>query len=104
MYLFNYYYLSKFYLFSLPEWTKEIFIPGGDFEWIANRSFQVPTNTIELGRLKVGFLLREMLDRFDDKINSKLSPDRTLWIYSAHDTTVANVLNTLGLFEVTSSK
>lgn len=58
------------------------------------------TNTPELARLKAGFLIREILDRFNQKIESQLNPDRTLWIYSAHDTTVANVLNSLGLFEV----
>lgn len=33
------------------------------------------------------------------KIDGKLKPDRKAWIYSAHDTTVANVLKTLGLFD-----
>lgn len=77
-----------------------MFVSGSDLEWISNRSFQVSTNTPELARLKTGFLIREILDRFDQKISAKLSPDRSLWIYSAHDTTVANVLNSLGLFEV----
>lgn len=76
-----------------------MFGPGTDFEWVSNRAFQVLTNTPELARLKIGFLLREILDRLDQKIESKLSPDRSLWIYSAHDTTIANVLNSLGLFE-----
>lgn len=83
----------------MPEWTKKVY-PGGDMQWVANRSFQVVTNTPELARLKTGFLIREILDRFTQKIESTLSPDRSLWIYSGHDTTVANVLNTLGLFEV----
>lgn len=84
---------------SLPEWTKKIF-PGGDLQWIADRSFQLQTNTPEMARLKSGFLIREMLNRFNQKIKSQLDPDRNLWIYSAHDTTVANILNTLNLFEV----
>lgn len=69
---------------------------------MANRSFQIATNTPKLARLKTGFLIREILDRFKNKIESQLDPDRTLWIYSAHDTTVANVLNSLSLFEVTT--
>lgn len=77
-----------------------MFVPGGDLEFVANRSFQVSTNTPELARLKSGFLVREILDRFNAKIGSTLSPDRSIWIYSAHDTTVANILNTLNLFEV----
>lgn len=69
-------------------------------EWIAHRSFQLQTITPEMARLKSGFLIREILERFDQKIASKLDPDRGLWIYSAHDTTVANILNSLQLFEV----
>lgn len=75
-------------------------MPGGEFEWAANFSFVVPTITPELARLKAGFLVREMLDRFTQKIGSTLTPDRSVWIYSAHDTTIAGVLNALQLFEV----
>lgn len=67
---------------------------------ISARSFATNTYTPQLARLKLGPLLKEILDRFVSKTVSKLNPDRSLWIYSAHDTTVANLLNTLGLFEV----
>lgn len=77
-----------------------MFVPGGDLEWVANHSFKLATITPEMARLKSGFLIREILERFAAKIGSTLSPDRSVWIYSAHDTTVANVLNTLNLFEV----
>jgi len=30
---------------------------------------------------------------------NRLEPNRNYWIYSAHDTTVANMLNTLGVFK-----
>lgn len=46
----------------------------------------------------IGPLLKEMIQHFLDKRSGKLSPDRNVWIYSAHDTTVANFLNTLGLY------
>lgn len=85
---------------SLPEWTKKVFFPGGDMEKLARFWFAMPSNTRLLARLKAGFLIREILERFTMKKDSTLSPDRSLWIYSAHDSTVANVLNTLGLFEV----
>ncbi|XP_031634018.1 prostatic acid phosphatase-like [Contarinia nasturtii] len=97
-YLYNTLWIENLKNYTLPEWTKKIF-PGGDLQWVADRSFQVQTNTPELARLKSGFLLREMLDRFDQKIASKLNPDRGVWVYSAHDTTVANILNSLQLFE-----
>lgn len=84
----------------LPFWTDEVFYPGSEFETIAYLGFQMTTKTTEMARLSVGFLIRDILDRFSSKIASKLSPDRSLWIYSAHDSTIANVLNALGLFEV----
>lgn len=77
-----------------------MFFPRGDMEKIAQFCFAMPSNTKLLARLKAGFLIREILERFTLKKDATLSPDRSLWIYSAHDSTVANVLNTLGLFEV----
>lgn len=86
--------------FRLPEWSKKVLISGGELEWISHLSFQLPTNTTELARLKIGFLLREIFDRFEAKTKALLSPDRSIWIYSAHDTTIANILNAFGLFQV----
>jgi lysosomal acid phosphatase len=67
---------------------------------IAARAFTTNTHTPQLARLKTGPLLKEILTRSVNKTIGKLSPNRAMWIYSAHDTTVANVLNTLGLFEM----
>lgn len=58
------------------------------------------TGTAELARIKGGFLIKEMLERFSQKINSTLKPNRSLWLYSAHDLVIVNMLNTLGLYEV----
>lgn len=77
-----------------------MFIEGGDFEELAYQDFALQTNTTELARLSVGFLIRDILDRFSSKIKSTLLPNRSLWLYSAHDSTIANILNSLGLFEV----
>jgi lysosomal acid phosphatase len=33
------------------------------------------------------------------KVQGSLTPDRKLFVYSAHDTTVANILMTLGIFD-----
>ncbi|XP_031634102.1 prostatic acid phosphatase-like [Contarinia nasturtii] len=85
---------------ALPEWTKKVFIPGGDMEKLSNICYTTNTSTPELARLKAGFLFREILDRFDDKIESNLDPNRNLWLYSAHDSTIASFLNSIGLFEL----
>ena len=34
-----------------------------------------------------------------EKRNGTLSPDRNIWMYSGHDTTVAALLNAMGVFE-----
>lgn len=86
-------------MISLPDWTKKVY-PGGDMKWLAARSFATNTYTPKLARLKVGFLIKEMFQRFSNKSLSLSNPKQSVWIYSAHDTTVANLLNALGLFEV----
>lgn len=93
---------NNFFLFirSLPDWTHGVFGDGSDFAWCANRAFEIRTNIPELSRFSVGFLIRQMLEHFTEKIESNLEPDRSIWIYSAHDTTVADFLNSLDLFEV----
>lgn len=62
--------------------------------------FKLITGTNDLKKLYSGFLLKEILDRFDKKANLNLSPDRSMWLYSAHDVTIGSMLNTIGVFEV----
>lgn len=69
-------------------------------EYLAGYWFKLITGTNELKKLYSGFLLKEIMDRFDEKVNSILSPDRSMWLYSAHDVTIASMLNTIGVFEV----
>lgn len=74
--------------------------PGGDFEFISISWYGLFTQTTEMKRLRSGFLLKEILDRFTNKTLSTLSPDRNLWLYFAHDITLSNMLNSLGLYKV----
>lgn len=69
-------------------------------ERVAFCGFQTLTRTSKMARLSTGFLIREIFERCSQKIQSTLLPDRSLWIYSAHDTTIAGVLDSFGLFEV----
>lgn len=69
-------------------------------EMLSARSLATNTSTPELARLKAGFLFRQILEHFSQKIESTLKPDRSLWFYSAHDSTITSVLNSIGLFEV----
>ncbi|XP_031636521.1 uncharacterized protein LOC116349294 [Contarinia nasturtii] len=83
---------------TLPEWTQSVLIPGGPFEKLAESWLVITSATTELKRLKSGFLLREIMDRFKSKTLSTLSPDRSFWLYSAHDVTITGILNSLGVF------
>lgn len=87
-------------VFSLPDWAKSVMKPGGDFEYLAICYFKIFSVTREMQKLKSGFLLNEILDRFTSKAESTLSPDRSLHMYFAHDITITNMLSTLGLYEV----
>lgn len=75
-------------------------VPGSEFEYLAKQHFPTYTRTNEMKKLRSGFQLKEILDRSRNKTLSTLTPDRSLWMYSAHDVTIANVLDSLGLFEV----
>lgn len=86
-----------FFNFRLPEWTRPVY-PGGAMEYLSGYWLKFITGTAELKRIRAGFLLKEIFDRFKKKT---LSPDdRVMWLYSGHDITVAIVLNALGVFEV----
>lgn len=74
--------------------------PNGVLDKVTKFMLIQDSETPELARLTSGFLLKEMLERFSQKVNSTLNPNRSLWLYSAHDYTMTNFLNSLGLYEV----
>ena len=61
-------------------------------------SFKVMTYTLEMQRLRVGPLLNEIVENFKARVNNSMDARKKLFIYSAHDTTVASLLNTLDVF------
>ncbi|XP_055384049.1 prostatic acid phosphatase [Condylostylus longicornis] len=95
--IYNTFYIEQLYNKTLPEWTKKVF-PGGDMKNIADLSFALPTYTRKLARLKIGLLVKDIFDRFKKKLQ-KNKVKQSVWVYSAHDTTIANVLNAFKLFE-----
>lgn len=84
----------------LPPWTGDMMNPESDMQIFVGNFFKFLTHTHEMKKLKSGFLIKEMLERFAQKAESKLQPDRSLWIYSGHDLTIASFLNSLGLYDV----
>jgi len=98
-YLYDTLLIESIYNKSLPGWTKDIF-PGGKFEELRDLSFTVDTFNHEMKRLKGGPFLREVIGHMLQIKNSTMEPmDRKMFMYSGHDTTVSNVLNTLGVFQ-----
>ncbi|XP_046387697.1 prostatic acid phosphatase-like [Ischnura elegans] len=96
-FLYNTLTIEERFNFTLPEWTKGVY--PDKMEYLAAFSFTLPTYTKELQRLKMGPLISEMMDHFIKKKDGTLSPSqRKLFMYSAHDTTIANLLMTFGLF------
>lgn len=72
----------------------------GPMQYIAKFNFKLGTNTPQLAKLKYGFLIKEIFEHFTQKIVGTLEPNRSLWLYSAHDFTISGLLNSLGLFQV----
>lgn len=70
---------------------------GSGFEDLANFVSTIYTRTPKFKRLRSGFLLKEILDRSRQKLLSSLSPDRSMWMYFAHLSTINDMLNSLGL-------
>lgn len=83
----------------IPHWAEVLLVPGSVAEKLSTYWFKLISGTELLLRLRSGFLLDQIIDRFKDKTNSLL-PEQLMQIYSAHDTTIASMLNGLGLFEV----
>lgn len=75
-------------------------VPGGPFEQLALSWYADISATGDLKKFTSGFLLKEIFDRFKNKTQSKLSPDRSLWLYFAHDHTIATMLNSLNVYKV----
>lgn len=71
-----------------------------NFRYLATFYFALFTQTTEMKKLRAGYLLKEILDRLNDKTKSTLSPNRSLWMYFAHDNTLVDLLNSLDLFDV----
>lgn len=84
----------------LPSWASKAMEHNQPMEYIAKVAPSTYASTPTLARFKFGYLLKEMLEHFTQKINSTLSPDRSVWLYSGHDQTILNTLNGLRIHDV----
>lgn len=90
-------YIESLYNKTLPEWTKSVF--PEKLKSLTAFGFTIDAHNKILQKLKMGSLLGEMINHMVKKSQNALKPNRKVWIYSAHDQTVANMLMTLNLFE-----
>nr|XP_018912827.1 PREDICTED: prostatic acid phosphatase-like [Bemisia tabaci] len=89
-------FIESLYGFGLPDWTAAVF--PEPMKTVSSIAFMLPSLSQEMRRLKAGPLIGQITKHLEKKSRGKLTPDRKLWIYSAHDTTVAAVLMALNLY------
>ncbi|XP_018565963.1 testicular acid phosphatase homolog isoform X1 [Anoplophora glabripennis] len=95
-FLYNTFLIETLYNYTLPDWVLKVY-PNKLEPW-AFLSFATQTYTTELARLKTGPFFSEIITYFKD-VGSKKADVPKFRVYSAHDTTIANVLNAMGVFE-----
>ncbi|CAG9814827.1 unnamed protein product [Phaedon cochleariae] len=95
-YLYNTLMIETIYNYTLPEWATKVF--PRKLEPLAFLSFATQTFTPQLARLKTGPLFNHIISFFQNR-TTKVSDTPKFLVFSAHDTTIANVLNTMGAFQ-----
>ncbi|XP_025992119.1 prostatic acid phosphatase [Solenopsis invicta] len=95
--LYDVLYIESLYNKTLPQWTKSVF--PEKMKPLAILSFMTGAYNTRLQRLKSGPLLKDIIDHMIKKAQNTLQPDRKMWMYSAHDETIGNMLMTLNIFE-----
>lgn len=81
----------------IPEWASKIYDELTNLATFEEFSF---VGTREMSRLTSGYLLGEIIDRFNKKIEGSLKPNLSLSLYSGHDTTITSMMNLLDLLDV----
>lgn len=75
-------------------------LPGSEFEYLAKLWYTIQTYNNQLKKIKAGYLLKSIFDRLTKKMQPTLKPNRSIYMYFAHDITIVSILNSLGLYEV----
>ncbi|KAI4454705.1 acid phosphatase-related [Holotrichia oblita] len=98
-YIYNTLFIESINNFTLPNWTKTVF--PDQLRPAASLSFAIACYTRDLARLKTGPFFNELIQNINNVTDGlqKKEHYRKMWLYSGHDTTIANVLQSLNLFE-----
>lgn len=81
--------------FTLPLWTRKVY-PVKTSK-LSGMSFATHSGTTELARLKTGPFWHLILDNFKNLLENKTGFN--LWVYSGHDVSISNVLESLKVFD-----
>jgi len=82
---------------TLPSWTYGVF--PDQMKELSDFSFAMKGYTHPMRRLKGGPLVKEIVSHLEDYVHSKLAPStRKVFMYSAHDTTLAVFLSAMQVF------
>lgn len=102
VYVFERYMEAHFiFISSLSSWANNA-LDNHDYEmeYAVAVSYYADVNSIEMQKLRNGWLMLLMLQRFKDKSSSLLNPDYSLYTYCAHQGTLTNMLAALKVFKV----
>ncbi|CAH1398942.1 unnamed protein product [Nezara viridula] len=83
--------------YTIPNWAKDVY-PDTLYR-VGTFGFQTRTMTDVMKRLRGGPLLKDIISHMKQKRDGTLKPNRNLWVYSGHDTTVAAFLDTMRVFK-----
>lgn len=85
----------------LPDWTENIY--PDRIERLAMRSYTLFTETKLMKKVKGGAFLSEIYKKMINKHKKNLNPDRKIFLYSGHDVTLVNVMNSMNILDQTSN-
>jgi lysosomal acid phosphatase len=92
---------EEFAGWELPDWTEGVF-PSKTLP-IAERYLRLITETPFMKRIKAGPLMSEIIENmFSNKNN--LPQEKSINIYSAHDVTLVNLMNSMAILDQTTNK
>ncbi|KAF7283655.1 prostatic acid phosphatase-like [Rhynchophorus ferrugineus] len=99
-YLYNTLSIEALYNYTLPDWAQKVYPKKMLFS--VGLSFTLATYTPDLARFKIGPFFNELVNYFINRTKTNQESEYyapKFLMFSAHDTTIANLLNAMGAFE-----
>lgn len=87
---------------TLPSWTAEVF-PDKMLP-VAARNLELITETQYMKKMKGGAFLTDLIDRLVANFEENSKKNQKIFIYSAHDVSLVNIMRALEVTDQTSNK